>query len=125
MALNLLLKKLVAQTAARNSKRKRDHYLPRASVLDRLSDHDRAAIFDARRRKIEEEVCRTVLDTSDGRARFLKSARDRMKRLERLAQSYGYWLDEPLSIEPCYDSQPPTVPAFLYILMRRSPRPRV
>lgn len=95
MAMNPLLKQLVDQTAAKNAKRDRDQYLPRASVLDKLCAHDRVVILDAHRRRLEQEVCRTVLATDIGRRKFLKAARDRMKRLERLAQSYGHWLPEP------------------------------
>lgn len=73
----------------------RSHYLPRVVDLDKLPDHDRAAVLDFHRRQIEEEVGRTVLATCKGRRQFLKSARDRMRRLERLAHSYGYWLPDP------------------------------
>ncbi|MGA0539037.1 hypothetical protein [Neotabrizicola sp. VNH66] len=76
-------------------KRNRKGYLPRASVLDQMADNDRLAFFEEHRRKIEEEVGRTVLATCEGRRHFLKSARDRMRRLERLAHAYGYWLPEP------------------------------
>lgn len=66
----------------------------RESVLDKLSERDRAAVLNDRRCQLEEEVARVVLATCDGRARFLKSARGRMRRLEQLAHSCGLWCDE-------------------------------
>lgn len=85
---------LLGQSAANCNNKPRSQNLPRASVFDKLSEHDRAAVLNDRRRRLEEEVARVVLATCDGRAKFLKSARARMKRLERLAHSYGLWRDE-------------------------------
>jgi hypothetical protein len=98
MALNPLLKKLVKQPVAKYPERKRDHYLPLASVLDKLSDYDRAAVLEVHKGQIEGEIAGIqsgyITVNYRGRAHYLRLARDRMKRLERLAQSYGYWQDE-------------------------------
>lgn len=73
----------------------RSHYLPRAAVLDGLPESERLKFFEDRRGQLEAEVGRVVLASPVGRRKFLKAARTRMRRLERMAQSYGYWLPKP------------------------------
>ncbi|WP_377707217.1 hypothetical protein [Paracoccus fontiphilus] len=70
------------------------HYLPRASVLRKLSVMDQALVLDANRRRLEEEAGRYVLQTCVGRRKVLRSARDRMRRLTKTANELGHWLDE-------------------------------
>lgn len=89
MALHPLLKKLVNQSGEKCPKTRRDQYLPRASVLGKLPHHHRVEVLDHHRRHLEQEVARQVLNTCVGRRKFLKSARARMKRLERLEQMFG------------------------------------
>lgn len=71
----------------------RSHYLPRASVISKLSVMDQALILDAHRRRLEEEAGRYVLKTSVGRREVLRSVRDRMRRLTKTANELGFWLD--------------------------------
>jgi hypothetical protein len=115
MAMNPVLKKLVQQYLERHSELPRASglemlpsarvlerlpparlmdRLPGASVLDRMSPYDREQLFFVRRRLLEQQVARHVLSTTVNRRQFLKSARDRMNRLERTANSYGIWLEE-------------------------------
>ena len=94
MVIHPLLKKLAVKCAAKRSKTPRDQYLPRASVLGKLSHQNRVAVLDHHRRRLEHEVAREVLATCVGRRKFLRSARARMNRLERLEKAFGIRLDE-------------------------------
>ena len=87
--MNPFLLKLAAQSLMIVPKQKRAN-LPRASDLEKLSDRNREAVFRLHRRHLEEVVCRVVLTTDIGRRGFLKFARDRMKRLERLEEAHIY-----------------------------------
>ncbi|PJF10798.1 hypothetical protein CUR21_02245 [Pseudorhodobacter sp. MZDSW-24AT] len=98
MAVNPLLKKLVEQSAAKYPQRKRDHYLPRVSVLDKLADHDRAAVLEIHQRQIADEIdgikSGYISVDRKGKAHYLRLANARMRHLTKVAQSYGYWQDD-------------------------------
>lgn len=77
----------------------RDHYLPRASVLDKMPEGNRVAVLEYHRLWIERDLeylkAGDVLITdhrSTGYHRSLLLAKKR--RLVSLAQSYGYWLSD-------------------------------
>ena len=89
-----LLRSFIERFGVQAKKQKRDHYLPRASALEKLTDFDREALLKCHQRRLEKEVCRHVLTTCTGRRAFLKSARDRMRRLERSAHSFNVCLEE-------------------------------
>lgn len=92
--LHPLLRRLVTNFGVQKKKQKRDHYLPRASVLEKMTISDREALLKCHQMRLEKEVCRHVLTTCDGRRAFLKSARDRMHRLERMAHSFNVCLED-------------------------------
>ena len=94
MPLNPLLRSLIERFGVQTKKQKRDHYLPRASVLEKLTDSDREALLKCLQRRLEKEVCSHVLNSCNGRRAFLKSARDRMRRLERSAHAFNVRLEE-------------------------------
>ncbi|PZX52812.1 hypothetical protein LX76_02442 [Cereibacter changlensis] len=77
----------------------RSHYLPSARALHMMSDPDRGAILDYHLRQIEDEISGIqsgyITVNHKGRAHYLSLARARMRRLVKLAQSFGYWEDEP------------------------------
>lgn len=76
----------------------RSHYLPRASTLNAMSDHDRAMVLDAKLRELETEI--EGLKSGDftpwtgTRDYQLKLSRARLRRLIKTANDYGLWLDE-------------------------------
>ena len=86
------IEQFLKRFAGPRRKASRSHYLPRASVLDKLSYDERVEVLTRHRRRLEAEVCYKVLTTCSGRRKFLKAARERMSRLERLAHSYGIWV---------------------------------
>lgn len=76
----------------------RSHYLPRASVLDKLSVDNQIAVLDYYARRLDDEIAGIesgyYIVNHKGKAHNLRLAKARMRRLVKLAQSYGYWLDE-------------------------------
>lgn len=75
----------------------RYYYLPRKSVLDAMSDHDRAMVLDVHLRNLEDEIYRIEDGRQTGpggKPRMMRSVRDRMRRLTKTANEYGLWLDE-------------------------------
>ena len=77
----------------------RSHYLPRASVLEKMGEYDRAQVLDYHLRQLEEEIDGLksgyiYVTDGKGRAHQLRLVRARMRRLVALAQSFGFWLEE-------------------------------
>lgn len=76
----------------------RSHYLPRTSVLENMSDHDRAMVLDVHLRALEDEISGLksgwISPGRGGKAYQLKLSHARMRRLVATANSYGLWLDE-------------------------------
>ena len=75
----------------------RSYYLPRKSVLDKMSDHDRSMVFDCHLSALRNEAQRIQEGSQTGlggKPRMMKSVRDRMGRLIATANEYGLWLEE-------------------------------
>lgn len=68
----------------------RSHYLPRASVLKKLSANDKNAILDYHLHQTEGEISGIrsgYISTEGGKARGLKRARARLGRINALFES--------------------------------------
>lgn len=76
----------------------RSHYLPRASVIEKLCASDRGKVLDAYMSALEDEIAGiqsgSVVVNHKGRAHQLRLVRARMRRLVALAQSFGFWLED-------------------------------
>lgn len=70
----------------------RSHYLPRASVLDAMSDHNRAEVLGVYLRDLEWEI-QGIKEGSiygrGGKQYLLKLANTRLRRLIKAANEYG------------------------------------
>ena len=81
------------------------NYLPSASQFTALGTNQ-GAVLDWHLRTIEEEIAGLqsgyISPDHHGRTYHIKLARRRMKRLVKLANDFGYWLDD----EPADANQP-------------------
>jgi hypothetical protein len=73
--------------------------IPSAETFSKLSVGNQLAILEVLQREIQFEIDGLVsgyICVTDGRGRayHLKNTRARMKRLEKLANSFGYWTEE-------------------------------